>query len=399
VTKEDFLSHADNNICFKIYSVKTEHYFKGIFISNNSPFRETAFHKSEGLPIKLSVESFFVLTVECKHKVFHEFKIPIEPTIQWKIANGVKDGVFKQGHGVEAKYLDKDNDDCVIYYFPKDGIGKNPKVKEIPISIKIKPNKKNNEYKNSTLTNSGDINNIGVFDYGHEFLLTLSIKQKEGLLNRMIYEISTRVEEMTQGRKLGDPFNPTDECDENNPESNFVYRYQVKDNEKIYSISSKSVTSCKYCSISLSFKEECESFQITYEPEIDIKTNRFFTSEYIKVFNNHNHIKNNGKIKAYTILFDIKNNCNDTYRFRIINPPAIKTSQTFWVSTAGYFPCGNRDNCVIYHTPLEKELSKSPVTLSLYEKKIFIDSNGDEEPTYLMDQKKVWLLRRITMGG
>ena len=399
MAKDDFLSHPDNNICFKIYSVKTEHYFKGIVISNNSPFRETIFHKREGLPIKLSVKSFFVLTIECKHKVFHEFKIPIESTIQWKIANGVKDGVFKHGHGVNAKYLDSDNNDCVIYYFPKDGIGKNSKVKEIPISIKINPNKKNNEYKNSTLNNSCDINNIGVCDYEHEFLLTLSIKQKEGLLNRMLYEILPTVKEMTQGRKSGDFFNPTDEADENNPESNFVYRYKVKDNKEIYSISRKSVPRCKICHISLSFKEECESFPITYEPEIDIKTNRFFTSEYIKVFTNHNHIKNNGKIKGYTILFDIKNNCNNIYRFRISNSPTIKTSQTFWVSTAGSFPCGNRDDCVIYHTPLEQELSKSPVTLSLYEKKIFIDSNGGEEPTYLLDQKKVWLLRRITMGG
>jgi hypothetical protein len=149
----------------------------------------------------------------------------------------------------------------------------------------------------------------------------------------------------------------------------------------------------------LSFKEECESFPISHEPEIDIKTNRLFTSEYIKVFTNHNHLKNNGKIKWYSILFDIKSNCNDIYRFRIINSPAIKTSQTFWASTAGSFPCGYGEDCVIYHTPLEKELSKSPVTLSLYEKKIFIDSDDDEEPAYLIDQKKVWLLRRIVMGG
>ncbi len=108
VAKDDFLSHPNDNTYFKIHSVKTEHYFKDIVISNNHPIRETVFRKSEGLPIKLPIESFFVLAIECKHKVFHEFKIPIESTIQWRIANGVKDGVFKHGYGVDTKYSDND---------------------------------------------------------------------------------------------------------------------------------------------------------------------------------------------------------------------------------------------------------------------------------------------------
>ena len=186
VAKDGFLSHPNSNTYFKIHSVKVEHCFKDIVISSNPPVRGTALHKREGLPIKLSMESFFALAIECKHKVFHEFKIPIEPTIQWKIVNGVKDGVFKHGHGVDTKYSDNDNDDCVIYYFPKDGIGKNSKVKEIPILIKINPNKKNNGYNNSAINNSAGINNICVCYYEQGFILTLSLKQKEGLLNKML---------------------------------------------------------------------------------------------------------------------------------------------------------------------------------------------------------------------
>jgi hypothetical protein len=399
VAKDGFLHHPNNNICFKIHSVKIEHYFKGIVISNNPPFREIVLHKREGLPIKLSIESFFVLAIECKHKVLHEFKIPIESTIQWKIANGVNDGVFKHSHGVDTKYLDNDNNDCVIYYFPKDGIEKNVKVKEIPILVKINPNKKNNEYNNSTINNSVDINNIGVCDYEQEFILTLSLKQKEGILNKMLYEISSTVKEPSQERRLENLFNPIEGADENNSESSFIYRYQVKDNKKTYSVFRKSVPSCKYCNLYLSFNEEYESTPNTFEPKMDIKTDRFFTSEYIKVSNNHHHIKNICKIKGYAILFDIKSNYNGNYRFGIINSPTIKTSQTFWASTAGSFPCGNSGDCVIYHSPLEKELSKSPVTLTLFEKKIFVDSDDDKEPTSPVDQKKIWLLRRITMGG
>ena len=265
-------------------------------------------------------------------------------------------------------------------------------MKEIPILIKIKPNKKNNEYKNSTISNSVDINNIGVCDYEHESLLTLSIKQKEGLLNKMLYEISPTVKEMTQERRTENLFNPTGEADENNCGSNFIYIYQVKDNKKIYSIFRKSVPGCKHCNVSLSFIEE-------HEPKIDIKTNLFFTSEHIKVSNNHYKMKNIGKIKGRSILFDIKSDYNGIYRFRIINSPTTKTFQTFWASTAGSFPCGNSEDCVIYHSPLEKELSKSPVILSLFKKKVFVDSNDDEEPPHLTDQKRIWLLRRITMGG
>ena len=397
--KVDFLPHPNNSVYFKIQSVKTEHFFKGMVISNNPTSRETVIHRGEGLPIKLSIKSFLVLAIECKHKISHEFKIPIESTIQWKIANGVKDGVFKHGYGSDAKYSDNDNNDCVIYYFPKDGIEKNSKVKEIPIMIKIKTDKENSEYKNSPINSSDNINNICVCDYEHEFLLTLSLKQKKGLLNKMLYGVSSTAKEMTQGRRSEILFNLTDEADENNSESGFIYRYQVKDNRKTYSVFRRSVPSCKYCNVSLSFSEEYESPPITHEPKIDINTNRFFTSEYIKVSNNHHHIKNIDKIKGYSTLFDIKSNYNDNYRFRIINSPTIKAFQTYWASTAGSFTCGNSEDCVIYHSPLEKELSKSPVTLSLYGKKIFIDPNDDKEPPYLIDQKKIWLLRRITMGG
>jgi hypothetical protein len=215
----------------------------------------------------------------------------------------------------------------------------------------------------------------------------------------MLYEISSTVKEVTQERRIENLFNPTGESDENNCESNFIYRYQVKDNKKIYSIFRKSAPSCKHCNVSLSLNEEHEPSPITHEPKIDIKTNRFFTSEHIKVSNNHHHMKNIVKIKGCSILFDIKSDYNGIYRFRIINSPTIKTFQTFWASSAGSFPCGNSDDCVIYHSPLEKELSKSPVTLSLFEKKIFVDSNDDEETPHLTDQKRIWLLRRITMGG
>ena len=66
--------------------------------------------------------------------------------------------------------------------------------------------------------------------------------------------------------------------------------------------------------------------------------------------------------------------------------------------TAGSFPCGDNGDSVIYHSPEEKELSKSPVIISLYEQDTSTDSNKDS-PSCLSDQKKIWLLRRNNMGG
>jgi hypothetical protein len=130
----------------KLNSVKFGHHFNGIVIPNNHPIKgTTAFHKNEGFPIKLDIESFLTLSIQCRHKAIDEFKIPIEHTIEWKIVKGAKDGVFKHGHGHGTKYSDSDKNDCVVYHPPRDGIGKIHKVKEIPILIKIGINKKNGE--------------------------------------------------------------------------------------------------------------------------------------------------------------------------------------------------------------------------------------------------------------
>ena len=144
MTKDDFLSLLDNHDAhLRINYVRFEHHVNQIIISNNQPIKGTAvFHKSDGLPIKLDIESFLIISIECRHKVIDEFKIPIGSTIEWKIVNGIEDGVFKHGYGPNTRYSDYDNNECVIYYPPRDGIGKIQKVKEIPIIIKIKANKK-----------------------------------------------------------------------------------------------------------------------------------------------------------------------------------------------------------------------------------------------------------------
>ena len=61
------------------------------------------------------------------------------------------------------------------------------------------------------------------------------------------------------------------------------------------------------------------------------------------------------------------------------------------------FLCDNKGNCVIYCTPQENELSKSPVTLSLYEENILDGDYGKQ--LSLVGQKKIGLLQRNIIGG
>ncbi len=127
-----------------INSVKFDHHVHHIVISNNQPIKGTEiFHKNDGFPIKLDTESFLIISIECRHKVIDEFKMPIG-----SITNGncksCRGGVFKHGYGLDTRGSDIGNNDCVIYP-PRDGIGKIQKVKEIPILIKVKTNKKSGE--------------------------------------------------------------------------------------------------------------------------------------------------------------------------------------------------------------------------------------------------------------
>ena len=145
------------------------------------------------------MKSFPVILIKCSHNILHEFKIPIEPEIEWKIVNGIRDGAFKHGFGANTKYSDGDCDTSVIYYPPNEGIGNKGenKPKEIPILIKIKP-MHNKEFNNiDLLNNTNDVNYIKLNDFeNYQLLLTLYLKQKKGFLTGMFYEVSLTVQEI-----------------------------------------------------------------------------------------------------------------------------------------------------------------------------------------------------------
>ena len=69
----------------------------------------------------------------------------------------------------------------------------------------------------------------------------------------------------------------------------------------------------------------------------------------------------------------------------------------FWESNSGKLVYGNLGQSLIYYTPGEDDLSKSPLTLNLYFQ--YDHSLEDFQQVILSDSKKFWLLRQPPLMG
>lgn len=401
MANDEFCPIFDEVISLNVFEANIEHEISQIIFANNlATDNNFYFHRSEGLPIKLLVQSYLVLTIKCCHTMLHKFKIPLESTVNWSLINGKTDGVFKQGHGFSSTYVDKcDNGDCVIYFPPKEEADKNFLFRQIPISIIVKLNNNNNNiynnvYENSKFENIYNINDLNLLNFENcELILTLTLKRKKSLLKKMFYDLSWTLKPFKNKKNLNISFTnkdtknlnfksiiSCDSCDENG--KRIIY---IRGSEQ----------NCKSCKLDLSFKCDMHTFS---KSKMDIETDRFFTSECIRISRIPDFIGNGGYSKDKSILFYVTDSSDLLYQFRIINCPSIKVFQIYWNVTLGSFPCGNDGDSVIYCSPRERDLSKSPLYLSLYEKSIF-DNWENNMPIHYMDQRKIWLLRRVVFGG
>lgn len=370
-------------------SVKIRHYLNEIIIPYNLPDKKCIFHKRDGLPIKISVQSFLIISIQCNHKMGHIFRIPIESLIEWKIINGIKDGAFKHGNGLTAKYSDSDNENCVIYYPTIRGGKDDCKDKEIPISIRIISNSIEGSIENLSAINWHENKSLLMEDNATQILI-LHLKQKQGFLNKMYYESSIAVKQTSQN-ELEFSNGQLVTINENDENSNCTYSFDQ--NRKTFSVENKCISKCRECKLRITFQFPT-SFSATNQIKISIDTNRFLSSEYIKISNTVP--KYVYSVDRPHVDFEIKNNNESIDKFHINNCPIIKTKETFWISTASPFPCGDNSNSIIYYSLSEKELSKSPITLSLYERNLY-EQNDDEFP-HLVEQRKFWIVRKAIMG-
>lgn len=284
----------------------------------------------------------------------------------------------------------------MIYYPGVRGSKDDYKDKDIPISIRIISNKLEGSFENFSTNHLQKNNHTPLTEDNATQLLILHLKQKNGFLNKMYYESSITVEQTSQKElEFSNNHLITNVENDDDYNSNY-YTYSFDKNRNTFFIENKFVSNCNECKLSITFQLP-DTYPVANQTNIVIDTDRFLSSEYIKISNSTSEY-------VYTVVdrpdinFDIKNNNMSIDKFCIDNCPVLKTKETFWTSTAGSFPCGGGNgNSVIYYSLNEKELSKSPITLKHYERNLY--THNAEYALCPTDEKKFWIVRKAIMGG
>jgi len=397
-----------NEISYKITSeefgleimpIKMEHQLKKIFVSDNLTNKEygtVSFHIEEGFPLALFTESFLIFPIRCKHNVINMIKIPIESTYEWRIMDGITIGAIKHNSGMDTKYSDSYiGSNCAIY-FPQRGKMKNPiGTRKIQIGLKIEPVFLENKTKNPTKTEStrpDDISNMIILDSEQErkYLLEMFLEKLCGFRNRNSYEVKLQCKSMVnEGQFENSEISVYSQTEPETCIDHYPYMKVLDENTLCFTCNDIT-KSCIMCNIKLNLKLWHNAS--LDKVRINLDSDRFFTSEYVNLSTNLFDI-----MKVYEIaFFEIENNGKSTLKFRILNCPILKILDTIWSATGGSFPCGNKGNSVIFQSPQEKELRKSPITLSI--SCIFPSSTSDISPK-LVDQRKILLMRKMVFGG
>jgi hypothetical protein len=105
-----------------------------------------------------------------------------------------------------------------------------------------------------------------------------------------------------------------------------------------------------------------------------------------KINNNYYNNNNNG-----SVLFTGTN-----YKKYFLDGVNIEP-RLLWKSNSGKLVYGNLGQSLIYYTPGEDDLSKSPLTLNLYFQ--YDHSLEDLKQENLLDSKKFWILRQPPLMG
>jgi hypothetical protein len=138
-----------------------------------------------------------------------------------------------------------------------------------------------------------------------------------------------------------------------------------------------------------------------------VKSNK--TSFYIKFFKKHlittEIIKISAECNNNTTKANNYNNNNNNssvlftgtnYKKYFLDGVKIEP-RLFWESNSGKLVYGNLGQSLIYYTPGEDDLSKSPLTLNLYFQ--YDHSLEDLQQAILLDSKKLWILRQPPLMG
>jgi hypothetical protein len=331
----------------------------------------------DAIPITLKIDSFIFIKTNCKHNIHHIFKLPVKTEIKWKIKGGTENGAFKIGGGMDAEYFARDYGDSVIFYPQLKNANKYTTYKNISIYLTIKQ-------LGSALFDQQE----------YKFVVNVNI-----LITRKLLKTKYRVK-MFVSKLDNDDHN--DENNNNklyNDDSSILNSIIPSTRDDLKSIGKveqdgnlilfKSFNSCKICNLMVIVKSNKTSFFIKFFKK------HLITAEIIKISaecnNNTAAKKSNSYNNNNSVLFTGTN-----YKKYFLDGIKIEP-RLFWESNSGKLVYGNLGQSLIYYTPSEDGLSKSPLTLNLY---FHYDHNlEDLHQAILSDSKKMWMLRQPPLMG
>ena len=335
------------------------------------------FNIKDAIPITLIVESFIFVKSYCKHNIHHIFRLPVKTEIKWKIKGGTDNGAFKIGSGMDAEFFARDSGDSVIFYPELKNISKDTTYKNICIDLTI------NQF-GSTLFDHQEYN----------FIVNINILIVRKFLQRN-YRVKMFVSKIDG---YDDNYHENNNKEEDDDDS-FILNSNIRRHDDLKSITKieqegnlilfKSFNSCKICNLMIIVTSNKNSFYIKFFKK------HLITTEIIKIFaesNNTTTAKNNWN----------NNNKNSpvftgtNYKKYILDGLKIEP-RLFWKSNAGKLVYGNLGQSLIYYTPSEEGLSKSPLTINLYFQ--YDHTLEDLQQASLLDSKKIWILRQPPLMG
>ena len=341
----------------------------------------------DAIPISLNLESFIFIKTYCIHAILHNFKLPVKTEIKWKIKGGIANGAFKIGNGMDAEYFPQDSGDSVIFYPQlQNNSSKNLTYKKICIEVTVK-----------------QLGSSIFKEQEYHFFVNVNI-----LISRKFAKRTFRIKMFVS--------EPEDRDNYNNKADNHISKPNVinsddlkstaittklekkekeieKEEEGKNQVSFKSINNCKICNLSVIIKTKKTSSTHHHPFSIKALKSYLITSDIIKISAESNNTKNsmtNNNNNSSIIL------TGSNYKKYFIDGIQIQP-KIFWKSNIGELVYGNLGQSLIYYTPGESELSKSPITINLY---FQYDHNlEDLQQAILSDSKKLWILRQPPLMG
>jgi hypothetical protein len=339
---------------------------------SDSDLYKREFGIKDAIPISLNLESFIFIKTNCMHNILHIFKLPVRTEIKWKIQGGIDNGAFKIGNGMDAEYFPRDSGDSVIFYPQLQSDSKNLTYKKICIELTVR-----------------QLGSRVFKEEEYHFFVNVNI-----LIAKKFAKRTFRTKMFVN--KIEDQDNDNNKIDNDISRSNVINSHNLKptfatttkiekeeEERQNYQVSFKSINSCNICNLSIIMKIKKTN---THHPfSINALKSYLITSDIIKVSAESNTKKSITNNYSSIIL------TGSNYKKYLIDSIQIQP-RIFWKSNIGELVYGNLGQSLIYYTPGESELSKSPITINLY---FQYDHNlEDLQEATLSDSKKLWMIRQ-----